>query len=349
MTGPRCALVLLLGVCAAAAAAQSRDTQVRDAPVQATEPAVPPALEPGPLPEVTVSAPEPRYVAPTLRDRIGRIWAPVYIDGRGPYRLVLDTGANRSVIVDRVARELGEGARSDTLVRVRGVTGEAVVPVARAERLEIGDLLIAPINLPIVADVFGGADGILGNEGLRDKRIVIDFRRDSITIKRSRRERVGPGFQKLPITFRHQYLILVDVLIGNVRAKAVIDTGAPDSLGNTALLEALRRSLKNAPETDIVGVTLDVERGNRVRMPVIRMGDVTVRGASFTFSDVHIFRHWRMTREPALMLGMDVLGLVDQIIIDYRTRELHLRMRDSMRGGGPATAAPGHVAPLHRN
>ena len=27
--------------------------------------------------EVVVSAPEPRYVAPTLRDRIGRIWAPV--------------------------------------------------------------------------------------------------------------------------------------------------------------------------------------------------------------------------------------------------------------------------------
>ena len=60
MTAPRCTLVLLLGVCAAVAAAQSGDTQVPDAPVQPTKPAVPPALEPGPLPEVTVSAPEPR-------------------------------------------------------------------------------------------------------------------------------------------------------------------------------------------------------------------------------------------------------------------------------------------------
>lgn len=299
----------------------------------AAVPATPPATEAA-LPEVTISAPEPRYVAPTRRDRIGRIWAPVYIDGRGPYRLVLDTGANRSVIVDRVAQELGESARSDTRVRVRGVTGEAVVPVARVDSLEIGDLRIAPVNLPIVADVFGGADGILGNEGLRDKRIVIDFRRDSITVKRSKRERVGADFQTLPITFRHNHLIVVDVVIGNVPAKAIIDTGAPDSLGNTALLEALRRSAKDAPETEIQGVTLDIERGNRVRMPTIRMKNVTVRGAAFTFGDVHIFRHWRMTREPALMLGMDVLGLLDQIIIDYRTRELHLRTRVGARSAG---------------
>jgi hypothetical protein len=31
-----------------------------------------------------------------------------------------------------------------------------------------------------------------------------------------------------------------------------------------------------------------------------------------------------MLDEPAIMLGMDVLGVLDQVIIDYRTRELHL-------------------------
>jgi hypothetical protein len=32
------------------------------------------------LAEVMVEAPEPRYVAPTRRDQIGRIWAPVLIN-----------------------------------------------------------------------------------------------------------------------------------------------------------------------------------------------------------------------------------------------------------------------------
>src|SRR6185436_12725945 len=39
--------------------------------------------------EVIVEAAQPRYVAPTLRDSIGRIWAPVFINGKGPFRLVL--------------------------------------------------------------------------------------------------------------------------------------------------------------------------------------------------------------------------------------------------------------------
>ena len=42
------------------------------------------------LTEIMVEAPEPRYVSPTRRDQIGRIWAPVMINGHGPFRLVLD-------------------------------------------------------------------------------------------------------------------------------------------------------------------------------------------------------------------------------------------------------------------
>jgi len=67
------------------------------APVPAATPqALPTPAEQ--LEEVLVQTTEPRYVSPTRRDRIGRIWAPVLIDGKGPYRLVLDTGANRSAI-----------------------------------------------------------------------------------------------------------------------------------------------------------------------------------------------------------------------------------------------------------
>src|ERR1700689_1473905 len=46
------------------------------------------------LTEVVIHSTEPRFVMPTRRDRIGRIWAPVYITGQGPFRLVVDSGAN---------------------------------------------------------------------------------------------------------------------------------------------------------------------------------------------------------------------------------------------------------------
>ena len=251
----------------------------------------------------------------------------MYLNGQGPFRLVLDTGANRSAVIQKVADALGEGARTTSTVRVRGVTGTGMYPLIRVDRMDIGDLLLEPAFLPVVQDVFGGADGVLGNEGLRDKRIVIDFRNDSITVRRSKREQPGAGFETLPVRMMRDYLLVVDVVIGRVRTKAIIDTGAPDSLGNLALLEALKKQAEDDPGTDIVGVTLDVERGSRVRMPTIYMQGVQIRGAVLTFSDVHIFQHWRMTREPAVMVGMDVLGVLDQLIIDYKSRQLHMLTR----------------------
>src|ERR1700761_8626752 len=84
------------------------------------------APDAAPLSEVAVTAPEPRYVAPTLRDRLGRIWAPVYLNGKGPYRLVLDTGASHSAIIASVAAELG--LPPNGAVMLRGATGSAIVP-----------------------------------------------------------------------------------------------------------------------------------------------------------------------------------------------------------------------------
>ena len=74
----------------------------------AGSPSVPPGLRTeNPLSDIVVEAPEPRFVAPTRRDRIGRIWAPVLINGKGPFSLVLDTGANRSAVNANVAQILG--------------------------------------------------------------------------------------------------------------------------------------------------------------------------------------------------------------------------------------------------
>src|SRR5207248_11492827 len=73
--------------------------------------------------EVLVEAPEPQYVAPTLRDRIGRIWAPVLINGKAPFRLLLDTGASHSAIIARVADRLGIDAQAPETVLLRGFTG----------------------------------------------------------------------------------------------------------------------------------------------------------------------------------------------------------------------------------
>ena len=284
--------------------------------------------EPPRVEEVVVSAPEPRYVAPTTRDRIGRIWAPVLINGRGPYRLVLDTGATRSAVIQRVVDDAGLPVRAKP-VRLRGVTGTAVVPVVLADTLEFGELVIENATLPVVADAFGGADGVLGGEGMQDKRIHIEFLKDRISIGRSHRAAAPAGFSTVPFKYSVNRGMRVEVMVGPVRTTAVIDSGAQVTVGNLALREALarRRGAQDPRDDAIIGVTEDVQQAVRVRVPSIVAGDLLVRNAEIMFSDLHIFEHWQLVSKPALIIGMDVLGALDTLVIDYRRNELQIKVR----------------------
>ena len=308
---------------------------------QGTAPAVvPAATPPGSLPasgesleEVVVERNEPQFVAPTRRDRIGRIWAPVMIDGKGPFRLVLDTGANHSAVIQRTADALKEPTL-DEMTLVTGMTGSATVATVRVGSMEVGELLLGPTFLPVVPDVFGGAQGVLGGEGLANMRVFADFGHDRLTITRSRSQHAGLGFTVVPLQVVHDGLLMADVLVGRVRTRAIIDTGAQRTVGNEALRAAL---LRHPPygmrREDIMGVTLDVQRGDNLPAPPIVLAKkMTLQGVRVTFGDMYLFQHWKMLNEPALLVGMDVLGSFDVLVIDYRSKELELRQRNAEDG-----------------
>jgi predicted aspartyl protease len=275
--------------------------------------------------EVVVQAPEPRFVAPTRRDRIGRIWAPVMINGKGPFRLVLDTGASDSAITASVAAALGLVPSPSHLVLVHGVAGSAIVPTVQVDSLAVGDLDVASATLPIIANALGGAEGVLGTAGFSDKRIDIDFLHDRITIVRSHGQHAPLGFITLPLERSGPGLLMVPGSVAQVHVHAVIDTGAERSIGNEALRRALvSRHALGTPDK-IYDVTTHVQGGEMFESPPIMLGEIEIRGARITYGEVHVFEHWHLTREPALLIGMDALGLLDELIIDYQRRELQLR------------------------
>src|SRR5580658_11143245 len=140
--------------------------------LRAAEPpaAPPPTQTPVPLSQIVIEAPEPRFVAPTRRDKVGRIWAPVLINGLGPFRLVLDTGASSSAVNASVAQILGLVPDATHSVLLRGVTGSVAVPTIHVNSFVVGDVIVTPATLPIVTNALGGADGVLGTEGFADKR-----------------------------------------------------------------------------------------------------------------------------------------------------------------------------------
>jgi predicted aspartyl protease len=306
--------VVAMAVLAVASTALSAQQMPAAAPPPATPP---PAV---PLDEVKVMAPEPRYVAPTLRDRIGRIWAPVTIDGKGPLRLVLDTGASRSALTPTALAKLGMQPDLDRTVLLRGTTGSARVPTVRVGEVEIGDMLAERQTMVVVDDAFGGADGVLATTALRDR----------IEIARSSGQRAPAGFTTLPMKLLDRHVPWVDATVGGVRVKAVIDTGAERTIGNLALRDALLAKRREVDPQDegVIGVTGDIQDGRSVAAPPIQLDRIMVRRARVNFVDLHIFGRWRLRDEPAMLLGMDVIGVLDTVIIDYRRRELQLKLVD---------------------
>ena len=297
------------------------------------------------LQEVMVEQDEPKYAAPTRRDRVGRIWAPVMIDGKGPFRLVLDTGASHSAVIQRTADALAE-PEAEEMTLVTGVTGSATVPTVRVASMEVGDMLLGPTFLPVV-DVFGGAQGVLGHEGLAGMRIFADFGHDRLTITRSHNQPAGHDYSVVPLKVVHEGLLMADILVGRVRTHAIIDTGAQGTVGN----EALRAALLSHPpwgvkREDIIGVTLDVQRGDNLPTPPIFMGRMSLAGVRVTFGDMYLFQHWDMTHEPTLLVGMDVLGSFDALIIDYRTHQLELRQRNAQGDWLNRPVEPGEYKPF---
>jgi hypothetical protein len=195
--------------------------------------------------------------------------------------------------------------------------------------MEVGELLMGPSDLPVLSDVFGGAQGVLGIEGLANKRISADFTRDRLVIATSHDERARLGFTVVPLRVVHGGLLVADVHVGRVRTRAIIDTGAQGTVGNLALRDALMRyPPRNAKHEDIIGVTMDVQGGDNIALPDIDFGRLKLHNARVTFGDMYLFQQWKMTTEPTLTLGMDVLGSFDVMIIDYRRHEMQIRARD---------------------
>jgi len=267
------------------------------------------------------------YASPTRKDRIGRVLAPVMINGQGPFRLIVDTGASYSSVSPQLAATLGLQPSEDLPFLVNGITGSARVPSVLINHLQAGDLSFRSIRLPVIwAPVMAGADGILGAAGLKEERIMVEFTRNRVTIARSPIGLAPRGFRRVHGTLTSNGLLTVEVRVGGVRARAVVDTGAERSLGNQALRDALRhwQRARKAPQfTDVYGTTAEIAQGELGLAPIITLGPIKMIDVDLIYGDFHIFEVWKMRDEPALILGMDVLGSVSSLGIDFRNQELY--------------------------
>jgi len=292
---------------------------------------LPAAVEPGLVEPLESEA--LLFASPTTRDHIGRVVVPVMINGRGPFRFIVDTGANHSTISPGLARELGLTPTQAPSIVLDGITGSAQVSFVTIDRLQAGDLTIEGTALPVVwASVMAGADGILGAAGIKEKSLLVDFQRNRVAISRGVEPALRASTMKVHAVRLAGGLMTLETRIGGVPVRAVIDTGAERTLGNLALRDALRARRTHgvlAMMTSVYGATKEVESGEIQIVPPIVIDSLRITDVAMVFGEFHIFKVWGMQDQPAMIIGMDVLGTVASLSIDFKNQDVYV---GSVRG-----------------
>lgn len=296
-------------------------------PVAAGDHAVAP---PPPAPAAPAADGGPLFATPTTADVIGRVVAPVYVNGQGPFRFMVDTGANRSVLSPHLAQRLAIDVTTAPHQLVHGVTGAEDAPVVNAGELRFGRVVRRGLAMPVLSNhIHANTDGMLGADQMVGARLTIDFRHDRIEISDDAQRAAPSTYTVMPAQMRFGQLPLVTARIGRVNVRAVIDTGAERSIGNSALrraLEANRARLQSEGMTWVSGAVGADALAELVWAPHLELAGVAIERLPILFADTHFFSIWDLEEEPALLIGMDVLGQLDALVIDYRRKQVSFRM-----------------------
>lgn len=301
-------------------------------------PAPLPAADRPPAPKVRPSMPPlpPAVIDDTLaiggddingRKAASRMTVEVRVNDKGPYRFVVDSGADSSVIGLRAARALQLPA--GTPVLLNGMTESSQVDRVLVNTLELGTTTFHDLELPALRERDIGGDGMVGIDVLVNQRLMLDFEKRVIKVEDARR--TAPRLDgEIVVTARlqHGQLILTQARAGGRPVEAVIDTGSEISIGNLALRDKLMRKDKTKfTRVDMTGVTgvtvpIDVATVNELKLGPVMLQDVPI-----AFADVPPFAVFGLDKRPALLIGSDLLETFRRVSLDFRARKVRFQLK----------------------
>jgi hypothetical protein len=139
-------------------------------PASTTAPAAAPATEPG-------AKPAPAAVRGGARIPFipgSPILVTVRINGIRTLRLILDTGAENTLIHTRALAAIGVDPAGGRTVMVMGVTGSAEGRYVGLESLEVGQARVAPLGVIAYDLLIREGDGLLGRDFLDQFKVSVD-------------------------------------------------------------------------------------------------------------------------------------------------------------------------------
>lgn len=279
----------------------------------------------------------PQKVVAELPITVGasnEIAAPVYINNKGPFEFIVDTGASSSGVWQSAIMQNSLSNSHVETVRVSAADGLVYMRILEFDAFRASVFALTPALLMEYPDYFAyykrPLSGILGADYLTNHVVVFDFPRDMMVLypKKTNLTRTMRGyFDAIPLQFQgQQRALFVKASLGGERVRALVDTGA----GMTTILtsEAVRLgvSLEGARRVTMRGINDNPVPGYVVTVPNLKAGskvwkDVEVVFAQFTVAKADGF---------TMLLGMDLMGQTP-FAIDYGRKRLLLAKPEKVK------------------
>ncbi len=263
------------------------------------------------------------------RDKANRLTLPVVIDGRGPYPFIIDTASHATIISSELATELNLPSLAP--VTVFSLAGRQRVPTVKLDGLSFGKQTAPRLAALSIDSAHIGSVGLLGLDGLRDKRLVVDFRWHRLRIDRSRSEhfaRRQPGTIVVGGKLNLGQLILVDSKVNNEPVNVILDTGAEYSVGNLALYERLKHDRLVTPpiETMVRTVTGAQVPAYYTVVGRVQIGSFSLTDVPMVFVDLAPLAKFGLADQPTMLLGMKMLRMFDRVSIDFGAQHVDFQL-----------------------
>lgn len=104
------------------------------------------------------------------------------INGGGPITLILDTGADRTMVTPSALLRLGISFENSLRGVVRGITGASYAEAVWVNSVEIEEAKVGPLLIIAHDADLKGADGLLGRDFLANFNVTIDAKERIVTL-----------------------------------------------------------------------------------------------------------------------------------------------------------------------
>ncbi|MDI1365334.1 MAG: aspartyl protease family protein [bacterium] len=260
-------------------------------------------------------------------DAARRLTVEVMINGQGPFKMMVDTGADSSVISIETADKLGL-ARGAT-VEMHSIAGVQTVDTVLIDTLQMGRRIQRRMRVSLVAERYLGAAGLLGLDWLGANSLMLNYGKlrmavgeplplpDANTVVIKTRTRSG--------------LTLLDAFMPGHRLIAFLDSGSSTTVGNLALLRAAQASkavLGGVVDLNLTSATGQTLPGRLVVLSRLTLDTMTLMNVPVVVGPVHTFEYWGLGDQPAILIGSDILQKFETVALDFKRHEVRFKVAD---------------------